>query len=343
MGWGSVFGGLLLGLALLAGFRFGLFQSETRGKHADGLSKDNIDKLYDDTRVLEEFVMVLDQFANGIKQRAVITQVEAYGAAYSYWRDFVDRINILGDDFKSISLEHRKATENLIFTTGDVIQAFVKGDDEQISQWDKRISVSMFYMKTEFKNLLSEWQNLLKLYMKAKHDNSKLMNEATQYSAEHLQKHLDNTESWTVVEKILRYSLPPLLIFGPAAPVLGPLVGASLAALGPLGTALYHILDTFQFKPGEKLEDITLHSKYRVMASVQENFEGFLLDNISSISTIYKQIEKIISNSDLLTGDEIRHEFVQVFLQSMHTLSKYTTKTMQKHVSRKSRQKAINA
>jgi hypothetical protein len=291
-----------------------------------------LEVLQNSTKMLAKYTLIFDHYAIELKKRAIITKRELYDTVYKDWRDFVDKLLKVAEDWRFISFDNRVITEKTKLLNDSVKKMLTPNKEESKDKFNRRFRVSIPNYIKEYKELLSSWMKLRKLYLKVNHENNILINEANVQITSYKELIAENSKEWTLSEKAVNYLIPGLLVIGPAVLTLGPVLGGMIGTVGPLSTAVYHLLDTYKYKPNNDINYNDIQKRFHSSGDVLEKLGSFIADNIASITITIEKIEKIETSLELLDSDILRDEFLEVLLTGVDGLSSYNDNIITKHM-----------
>lgn len=302
-------------------------------KYPNGLETRDIKTLETNIKQLDNHVLILSYCADQIKKRTVIVKRDLFDSVYVEWKWYVRKLNIFANTLMKISDKHMETSENTKVVILQIIKDFTRSQNEQKGVFDGRIKFAIAHYEREYEELLENWRNLQGMYVNAKHNSSRLITDANIKVKEYSRLMEENNKDWSVTKKLVTYVIPALLIGGPSIITLGPFAGLTLSGIGPVATAFYHLMDTFQFKPESDKKYKEIMGNFESVGNALETIGSFISYNIASSTTMLSKIKKLKGDFALLSGDVIRDEFIETLLSSMTALEKYNNKIIDNHKS----------
>lgn len=280
---------------------------------------------------LDKYAMVFDHHANRMRKRIVISKKELLNYNYDEWREFAERLEVHVGDWKALSLDHREIAERTKVINIDVVKAIHMRKGEPLEMFDARTKASIPYIESDYKKLYKKWMHLQKKYIEVDHKNNKIITESNEQVQKYKEMIDENGEGWSSAEKIVKYILPTLLAGGTGALLGGPLGFMLLGGATPTVSGIWHLVDTLCTKPEKNKDYAIVGGRFRVVGTEAEKLGYFISDNLASIKIILAQISKIKGNIQVLSGGQIRKEFVDALRESIVLVHKYNEATIDKH------------
>lgn len=145
---------------------FGEYYSQIKNKiypennYVRGLSVDGLKQLNQSLNIFNENVLILDRYANDLQKRTIITMRDLYEEIYKEWKEFVNKVHGVSEEWKSVSFKLRTCKENTNFLINEIIDTFTKRPEDDNASYDGRVKTAIRFLSSEFKILSEDWKNL---------------------------------------------------------------------------------------------------------------------------------------------------------------------------------------